>query len=276
MLVPGNSIHDEEHHLSAFLYPEIVRTNPIAILHHTEYNATEWQIDGLVHKYMHEHGIENVRGGRYKRWALTEAEKDEISNAIKFFAFELDEQENRRDKFREYREMNNDATSLKNSLYSYETLAKERERFRINRDIIYELNWLVSIIETPVEKFIPVWNRYYILMDNLSRVYKQFEREIEGARDKIDKIHATHDDCVNCELIFSKPYIFFDRRVILSERQNTNYRRESDLSLNVVLKLFELAIYSLINREDEIVFEMDYFNTQALEDRLFIAETQIY
>ena len=275
LLVPGNSIHDEEHNLSGFLYPEIVRTNPIVILHHTEYNVTEWQIDGLVHKYMHEHGIENVRGGRYKRWELSEAEKDEISSAIKFFAFELDEQKKRLDKLYEYKQMNNDVTSLKNSLHTYETLAKERQRFRINRDIIYELNWLISIIESPVDKFIPIWNRYYTLTDNLSRVYKQFEREIEGARDKIDKIHATHNNCVNCELIYSKPYTFFDRRVILSERETTNYSRESDSSLDVVVKLFELAIYSLINREDEIVFEMDCFDVQALKDRLFIAETQL-
>lgn len=274
LMVPGFSIHDEEHNLSAFLYPEIVRTNPIVTLHHIEYNVIDWQIDGLVHKYMHEHGVENIRGGRYKHWELTEAEKDEISNAIKFFAFELNEQKNRRDKFSNYAKIaNDDIASIKKSIHLHNTLTKDRERFRINRDIIYELNWLISIIETPVDKFIPIWDRYYALMDNLSRVYKQFDREVDGARDQINKIHAMYNNCVNCELIFTKPYTFFDRRVIPSERQNTKYSRESDSScLDNVFKVFELSIYSLINREDEIIFDLGLINLSELNDRLFIAE----
>lgn len=265
LMVPGFSIHDEEHNLSAFLYPEIVRTNPIVTLHHIEYNVIDWQIDGLVHKYMHEHGVENIRGGRYKHWELTEAEREEISIAIKFFAFDLDEQKSERDRFNEYKQMNNDATSLKNALYKHETLAKDRERYRIDRNIIYELNWLVSIIKNPVEKFLPISDRYYALMTALSNVFKQFEREIEDAREKIQII---------CELVYSKPYTFFDCRVIPSERKHSKYKYEEDTMLDAVLKGFELAIYTLINREDETIFEIEYFNVQELKDRLFIAETQ--
>jgi hypothetical protein len=264
-MVPGFSIDDEEHNLSAFLYPEIVRTNPIVTLHHIEYNVIDWQIDGLVHKYMHEHGVENIRGGRYKHWELTEAEREEISIAIKFFAFDLDEQKSERDRFNEYKQMNNDATSLKNALYKHETLAKERERYRIDRNIIYELNWLVSIIKNPVEKFLPISDRYNALMTALSNVFKQFEREIEDAREKIQII---------CELVYSKPYTFFDCRVIPSERKHSKYKYEEDTMLDAVLKGFELAIYTLINREDETIFEIEYFNVQELKDRLFIAETQ--
>ncbi len=110
-------------------------------------------------------------------------------------------------------------------------------------------------------------------MNNLSRVYKQFDREVDEARDQINKIHAMYKNCVNCELIFTKPYTFFDRRVIPSERQNTKYSRESDSScLDNVFKVFELSIYSLINREDEIIFDLGIINLPELNDRLFIAE----
>ena len=265
LMVPGFSIHDEDHNSSAFLYPDIVQTNPIVILHHTEYNVMDWQIDGLVHKYMHEHGIENIRGGRYKHWELTEAEKDEISNAIKFFTFDFDEQKSKRDKYCEYVKMNNDITSLKNALYKHETFMKERERYRIDRNIIHELNWLVSIIKNPVDKFLPISHRYNDLMTALSKVFKQFVREFEDAREKMQLI---------CELVYSKPYTFFDCRVIPSERKHSKYKYEEDTMLDAVLKGFELAIYTLINREDETIFEIECFNIQELKDRLFIAYTE--
>ena len=262
LLCPHSADNENvEDNFSAFLYQEIVQINPISELDHViKYSYADWQIDGLVHKYMHEHGIENVRGGRYKSWVLSEAEREEISSAIKFFAFDLDEQKSKRDVFCKYSQMNNDITSLKNALYKHETFTKERERYRIDRNIIHELNWLVSIIKNPVEKFLPISHRYNALMTALSNVFKQFEREIEDARDKII-----------CELVFSKPYTFFDCRVVPSEREHSNYNYENDTVLDAVLKGFELAIYTLINREDETIFEIDYFNVQEIRDRLFIA-----
>jgi hypothetical protein len=268
LLCPHSADNENvEDNFSAFLYQEIVQINPIYELDHVvKYSYAHWQIDGLVHKYMHEHGIENVRGGRYKSWVLSEAEREEISSAIKFFAFDLDEQKSKRDVFCKYSQMNNDITSLKNALYNHDTLMKERERYRIDRDIIHELNWLVSIIKNPVEKFLPINPRYNALMTALSNVFKQFEREIEDARDKMQNII--------CELVFSKPYTFFDCRVIPSEREHSNYNYENDTMIEAALKGFELAIYTLINREDETIFEINDFNVQEIRDRLFIANME--
>jgi hypothetical protein len=103
-------------------------------------------------------------------------------------------------------------------------------------------------------------------MTALSNVFKQFEREIEDARDKMQMII--------CELVFSKPYTFFDCRVIPSEREHSNYKYENDTMLETALKGFELAIYTLINREDETIFEINDFNVQEIRDRLFIANME--
>jgi hypothetical protein len=214
---------------------------------------------------MHRYGIENVRGGRYNRWTLTDAQKDEISNAIKFFAYDLGEQEIKKNKYCEYVKLNDDAVVLKNKIHSYELLSEKKKRFAIDRDIVFELNWLQRIIQTPVDKFLEVQIRYSALMLSLSKVFEQFEREIEDANDKIDNKNI-------CRLVFSKPYTFFDSRVIPKERERANYKMEEDALLPDVIKAFELAIYTLMNREDEIAFEMDLVDIQELRDRLFLSK----
>jgi hypothetical protein len=265
LLCPHNSEENVEDHFSAFLYQEIVRQNPIS--HIVEISTCEsWQVDALVHTYMHQHGIENVRGGRYKSWTLSDAEKEEISDAIKYYAFELEEQKSKRERFHKYLQMDNDPIVLKNAILVYDTLCETRRSYKIDRSIIHELNWLLSIIQNPEKKFIPIVDRYNSLMVALGNVFKQFEREIPDAKSKLD--------VPICELVFSKPFTFFDCRVIPSEREHSNYNFESDTAIGDVVKGFELAIYTLINREDEIIFEMEQIDVQELRDRLFIAETR--
>ncbi len=266
LLCPHSANNENvEQNLSAFIYQEIVRDNPILELDHTVMEScADWQVDALVHTYMHKHGIDNVRGGRYKSWTLSDVEKEEISKTIKYYAFELEEQKSKRDRFYEYSQMNNDITSLKNAIAVYETLCETRRSYQIDRSIIHELNWLLSIIQTPEKKFLSIIERYNSLMVALGNVFKQFEREIPDAKNKLEtKI---------CELVFSKPFTFFDCRVIPSEREHSNYNFESDTAIGDVVKGFELAIYTLINREDEIIFEMEQIDIEELRDRLFIAE----
>jgi hypothetical protein len=256
-----------EQNFSAFLYQEIVRDNPrLELDHFVMESCVDWQVDALVHTYMHQHGIENVRGGRYKSWTLSDTEKEEISDAIKYYAFELEEQKSKRERFHKYLQMNNDITSLKNAILVYETLCETRRSYQIDRSIIHELNWLLSVIQTPEKKFLRIIERYNSLMVALGNVFKQFEREIPDAKSKLD--------VPICELVFSKPFTFFDCRVIPSEREHSNYNFESDTAIGDVVKGFELAIYTLINREDEIIFEMEQIDVQELRDRLFIAETR--
>jgi hypothetical protein len=78
-----------------------------------------------------------------------------------------------------------------------------------------------------------------------------------------------------CKLFFEKPYVFFDGRIIQRERDMHNYDFKSDKQLEQVIKVFELAIYSLINREEELYFDLNQIRINENKDKLFILENQI-
>ena len=254
---------------AAFVYQEIVKNNPIKRLVHTENGLKAWQIDAFVHTYMHNYGIENVRGGRYNKLELSE--KEEISKAIKYYTYGLEEQEQRVYQYYEYIDtIVHDPDNYKEKINYYEKTDMERKRFEIDRTIIYDLNWLVRSIETGVDKFFEIKDDYYKLMERLSLIYKQYLSVMEDAQSKIDGLSKGL-----CKLFFEKPYVFFDGRIIKRERELHNYDFKSDKQLEQVIKVFELAIYSLINREEELYFDLNQIRINENKDKLFILENQI-
>jgi hypothetical protein len=254
---------------AAFVYQEIVKNNPIKRLIHTENGLKAWQIDAFVHTYMHNYGIENVRGGRYNTLELSK--KEEISKAIKYYTYGLEEQEQRVYQYYEYIDtIVHDPDNYKEKINYYEKTDMERKRFEIDRSIIYDLNWLVRSIETGVDKFFEIKDDYYKLMERLSLIYKQYLCVMEDAQSKIDGLSKGL-----CKLFFEKPYVFFDGRIIQRERDMHNYDFKSDKQLEQVIKVFELAIYSLINREEELYFDLNQIRINENKDKLFILENQI-
>jgi hypothetical protein len=218
---------------------------------------------------MHNHGIENVRGGRYNTLELSE--KEEISKAIKYFTYGLEEQEQRVYQYYDYIDtIVHDPDNYKEKINNYEKTDMERKRFEIDRTIIYDLNWLVRSIETGVDKFFEIKDDYYKLMDRLSLIYKQYLNVVEDAKSKIDGLSKGL-----CKLFFEKPYVFFDGRIIKRERELHNYDFKTDKQLDCVIKVFELAIYSLINREEELYFDLNQIRINENKDKLFILENQI-
>jgi hypothetical protein len=254
---------------AGFVYQEIVRNNPIKRLVHTQERLESWQIDAFVHSYMHNYGIENVRGGRYNTLELQN--KQEISEAIKFFTYGLQEQEQRVYQYYDCIDtIVYDPENYRDKINYYEKTDMERKRFEIDRTIIYDLNWLVRSIETGVDKFFEIKDEYYKLMDRLSLVYKQYLSVTEDAESKIDGLSEG-----SCKLFFEKPYVFFDGRIIKREREIYKYDYKSDKQLEQVIKVFELAIYSLINREEELYFDLNQVRLRENNDKLFILENQL-
>jgi hypothetical protein len=257
--------------LDAGLYQEIVANNPIVCLEEIEFDVRAWQVDAFVHLQMHKHGIELVRGGRYRNIVLSTSEKEEISNAIKFFAYDLLEQEARKTKLQEFMQEPLDVNTANQNIHTYLKAEDIRKRFEINRGIIEELDWLQQIIKIPEPHFVSrISKRYYKLMGDLGNVYEHFLKEIDSASQLVKTI--VNPDLPICEVYFQRPSTFFDKRVILEEREDGKYDLDSDAVLPFVIKVFELAIYTLINREDEAIFERDLIDLQENKDKLFIKE----
>lgn len=260
----------------AFVYQEIVKKNPIVRVNHIQEGVESWQIDAYVHTYMRKYGIENVRGGRYDTLELSESAKSEISEAIKFFSYGLERQKQRVYQYHHCREnIQYDIDYYRKKIRLYEQTDLERKKYEIDRTIRYDLNWLNLIIAKGGNKFFDIKNNYDKLMGHLAAVYQQYLNVDEDARTKIDRIHELYGNCAKCELFFQNPRVFFDSRVIQEERDHNKYNYESDTEIKCVITVFELAIYSLINREDELIFDMNQIIIQEHRDKLFILEYQL-
>jgi len=260
----------------AFVYQEIVKNNPIIRVNHIQEGVESWQIDGYVHTYMRKYGLENVRGGRYDTLELSESAKSEISEAIKFFSCTLEQQENRVYQYHDYREnIQYDIDYYRKKIRLYEQTDAERKKYEIERNIRYDLNWLNRIVAKGGNKFFEIKGNYEKLMGSLAAVYQQYLNVDEDARTKIDRIHDLYGNCAKCELFFQNPQLFFDSRVIQEERDHNKYNYESDTEFKCVISVFELAIYSLINREDELIFDLNQILIQEHRDKLFILEYQL-
>jgi len=261
----------------AFVYQEIVRNNPIVRVTHIEDSVEHWQIDAYVHMHMRKYGVENVRGGRYKTIELSESAKSEISDAIKFFTYGVKEQSQRVYQYYDCRESINEGIDYyRGQIKEYERLDAERKKYEIDRTIAYDLNWLRRIVEKGVgTKFFDIKPQYDTLMNRLSAVYEQYIKSDEEAQEKVDSIHKLYDDCAKCKIFFQTPWTFFDCRVIQEERDHNKYNYDSDVQLRCVLSVFELAMYSLINREDEVIFDMNQIGIKENKDKLFILEYQL-
>lgn len=261
---------------SAFVYQEIVRNNPIVRVIHIQEDVESWQIDGYVHVYMRKYGVANVRGGRYDTLELSESTKSEISNAIKFFSYGLEEQTQRVYQYHDCREnLERDIDHYRDCVAMYDKLDAERKKYEIDKTIAYDLNWLKQIVEKGYTPFFEFKDKYYKLMGRLANIYEQYLNSDEDAQAKIDSIHRQYDNCAKCEIFYNSPCIFFDSRVIHEERIKNNYKYESDIQFKCVISTFELAIYSLINRENELVFDLSQIGIKEIKDKLFILEYQL-
>lgn len=277
LLYPKTALDNNDFGINecAFVYQEIVRKNPIVRVIHIQEDVEHWQIDAYVHTHMRKHGIENVRGGRYNTLDLSESTKSEISEAIKFFSYGLDEQKQRVYQYYDCREGIHEGIDFyRGRVKLYEQLDAERKKSEIDRTIGYDLNWLKRIVEKGT-KFFEIKPQYETLLNKLSAVYEQYLNSDEYAQDKIDSIHKLYNDCAKCKIFFQNPCTFFDCRVIQEERNRNKYNYDADIEFKCVLSVFELAIYSLINREDELIFEMNLIGIKEIKDKLFILEYQL-
>lgn len=235
-----------------FMYPE---SGNIARLLTTVEQVESWQIDGIVHLYMHKYGINNVIGGSYERFGQTTSTSDQI----KFIVDGLEKLNERKEKCRKLHQehSNLETTSVgvsspldsidnyKSQIQMYENLVELKNQYHIDRSIICEFGWLQSIIINGLSaRDQSSLDRYNTLMNNLAQIcQKAISYGI------IEKKYYTHN-----------PHMLFDSSIFWYERQTNNIEPD--------LKTFEQAIYTLINREDELLFDIEQIDIDTIRDKL--------
>jgi len=247
-----------------YLYDEWLNGHSITLLEDIVLDVCAWQIDGLVHLYMHKYGIENVRGGRYNKLVISDEEKEHISDSIKYFAYGLDEANCEMDKCHtcldEIVNGKMDLDNIHSEYEKYNQLNVKRENYEIDRSIMYEFEWLISIVKTPPTQFTQsIRTRYYTLTQSLRSIYAKYIRTFDDSSQKIascyKKYSAYFYENVRIapitEAQLANPIMYLDSRVISSER-NHDYCPKDELFLDI----FTLIIYTFVNREDEILYDI--------------------
>lgn len=244
-------------------------------------NVDGHQIDGIVHQYMHEHGIEKVRGGKYVARHLADSVKETISESIKYFTYEAEKNTTTAKKYTEtITDVDTNLIEVQSKIYN--ELETQCKNCAIDRRLVEELDWLAEITRNPVQRFFDIKDRYYCLMKELGRLYKKYIETVEDAPRLIGTIYKKHSKQIETmgfvlivEEQLRNPVLYFDSRVIWEERMRGtvafNPRDE------LVLDIFTLVIYTFINREDELLFEMSYIDIEHIKNvnrLMLIRQTQ--
>ena len=242
------------------LYRDTIKTHEIKGIEESYWNEMPRNVDGIVMSYMHYHGIEKVRGGSFSKAVLSATEKEFISDRIKFMFYDLEENATKTNQIHKFK--NDFETS------SIETLQKtsnqldveisEMKQAHKNMIDYYpkatpdDIQQLQHLVETACDsnrdwKFLNILSNYSGIMDRLQLTYKQYVKYIEDAAHNLNKISNNLNN-----IYYEVPRVYFDSRVIESERAKNKDDGKKDIKM---FKAIELMVYTLINRSDEFKFD---------------------
>jgi len=145
----------------------------------------------------------------------------------------------------------------------YSQLTIKLDNYKIDRNLLTEFEWLISIIKTPVTRFTTIQTRYYTLVQSLRDIYAKYVKTFEDGKQKIASCYKKYHSWFTenpkiapiTEMQLANPIMYLDSRVIYSERGH-EYCPKDELFLDI----YTLIIYTFINREDELLFDISQFD----------------
>jgi hypothetical protein len=210
---------------------------------------------------MHYHGIDKVRGGSFSKAVLSAAEKEYISDRIKFMFYDLEENVTKTNEIHKFKKefekhpIENLQKTL-NQLYVEITEMKQAHLNMINYypkatpEDVDRLQYLIKTACDPNRnwQFLNILPNYHGIMDRLRLTYEQYMKYVEDAAYNLNKVSNNLNN-IYCEV----PRVYFDSRVIESERVKNKDNKNND---EQIFKAIELMVYTLINRADEFKFDV--------------------
>lgn len=239
----------------------------------THTNILHYNINSLVLYHMHIYGVEKIRGGKYSKMVLTTNEKDEISNLIKYFSDEIQEEGDRIARYhnynKEYASLNEaqiwtERTRIDKILLSHNSLKQKYEKMNIvSKYELDEINWLKQICESEERHTHNINNievRYNNLMKTISNIYQFYKTNFENAEETIASLQK-HHLYLETTIWFYSPRTFFDNLII----HKMNYEHHQKY-MSYVFAVIDMIFYTIYNKSDELAFDMKSLNyTENLE-----------
>ena len=231
-------------------------------------NVISYNINGLVLSHMHVYGIEHVRGGKYNQMILSDYDKEEISNHIKYFANDLFEQEDKIEKYNKYmqeynsftlEELYTERSRINNFLFEYnKCIDLYRKLNVVEREDLNRIAWLRDLCEKSNNNFQK--EDYDLFMARMRFIFVSFKTYYENADIKIESLRkhyqATDDPCI----FLYDPSCFFDKLVF-----EHSSREKYIVDIPFVFSLIDLVFYSMRNKCNELDFEM---NAQECDENM--------
>ncbi len=218
----------------------------------------ETEIDGQVIYWMSKEGIDHVRGGSFADQVLSNFTKEYISKQIKFMNYDLEKNAELVDRLHS---MKNAGATF--SLLDTLQIKVKIDKYKITQEkiakyypvvSIEDLNWLRSKIDTCLNgewHFLEITAQYDKLIEKMKTLYKQYMEYHYCEEQNMPSVSSAHYVYLN------NPHFYFDSRVIANEKMNSKVQNDDEM-----FKTYELMIYTLINRTDELKFEIHDFDIE--------------
>ena len=204
------------------------------------------EIDGLVIQWMSQEGIDHVRGGSFIDTVLSDATKEYISRQIKYMNYDLEKNDGIIKRLRGLTDISfSDLSNMHQEICKCKNIQEQINQY-YPAVSIEDLNWLRAKVDTSLAG---EWkDKYNELMRNLTTLYKQYKEYQKFHNDEV-----TH--MIDEVPYLSSPHMYFD-----VSRRSTGEEKDDE-----VFKTYETLIYTLLNRTDELKFDIQDFDLEWAE-----------